>query len=316
MTPPADAAPATPFTALVGCRVPIQLAAMGGVSTPALAGAVAAAGGLGMLSGTALAPGELAGQVADAAAAAGAGATGRIGVGFLMPFLDRTVLEATAPLVSVVECFYGAPDAGLVGIVHDAGTLAAWQVGGVDEARAAVDVGCDVLVVQGVEAGGHVRGDRPLLDLLGEVRPLTDGPIVGAGGIGTGGQAAAVLDAGADAVRVGTRFLATAEADVHPDYAAALVAAGADDTVVTRAFSLAWPDAPHRVLRSCVDASDADPSTRLPLPPTRAFTGDVGAAALYAGRSVGAVTRLGTAAEVISELAGALGAAPRTRRRG
>ena len=87
-----------------------------------------------------------------------------------------------------------------------------------------------------------------------------------------------------------------------PTTPAALVSAEADDTVLTEAFSLGWPDAPHRVLRLCVDASELGPDVRSPLPPTRAFSGDVATSALYAGTSVADVTMVVPAARVIREL--------------
>ena len=292
--------PETSFTQLVGCRVPIQQAGMGGVSTPELAAAVARAGGLGMLGGAGLSAAQVAEQL-DAALGV-AGEDGRIGVNFLVPFLDPAAFESAAELAPVVECFYGAPDEELVERGHHGGALVAWQVGSLDEARAAVDAGCDVLVVQGHEAGGHVRGTTPLLRLLDEVRDRVALPLVAAGGIGNGERAAAAFAGGADAVRIGTRLLATPEADVHPAYAAALVTAGADDTVITEAFSLAWPNAPHRVLRSCIAASGDDPSIRSPLPPTRDFAGRWEAAALYAGTSVDDVRRIEPAARIVGEL--------------
>ncbi len=288
----------TAFTDLVGCRVPLQQAGMGGVTTPALAAAVARAGGLGMLAAAGLTPE----QAADHVAAAEAGSDGRLGVNFLMPFLDVATLEAVASVVAVIECFYGDPDAGVVERVHQGGALSAWQVGSVDEASAAVDAGCDLVVVQGHEAGGHVRGDRPLLALLPEVRAKVDVPLVAAGGIGNGEAMAVALGAGADAVRVGTRFVAADEADTHPAYLEALVAARGEDTIRTTAFGMGWPDAPHRVLRSSVDASDALPASRSPLPPTRDFAEDVAAAALYAGTSVSDVTGNASAAEIVEEL--------------
>lgn len=294
------------FTELVGCRVAIQLAAMGAVSTPALAGAVAGAGGLGMLSGTALPPDELDRQLSSAVAAA-AGGGGVVGVGFLMPFLDVTPFEAAAGAAPLVECFYGDPDGDLARRAHDAGALLSWQVGSLDEALRAVDAGCDLVVLQGTEAGGHVRGASGLVDLVSTARPRLEVPVVAAGGIGTPARAAELLAAGADAVRVGTRFLAATEADVHPGYLAALVAADGDDTTITEAFSGGWPNAPHRVLTSCVTASDADPVTRSVICPTRGFTGDITSAALYAGRSVGAVTGETTAAAIVEEFAAALG---------
>jgi NAD(P)H-dependent flavin oxidoreductase YrpB (nitropropane dioxygenase family) len=113
---------------------------------------------------------------------------------------------------------------------------------------------------------------------------------------------AAALSAGADAVRIGTRLVATTEADVHADYAAALIAASAADTAITEAFSRGWPSAPHRVLRHCLHTPEA-PRARSPLPPTRDFMGDVGTAALYAGDSVTDVTAVLPAAWVVRELA-------------
>lgn len=297
----------TRFTDLVGCELPLQLAAMGGVSTVALAAAVASGGGLGMLAAVGIGAGDLSGRIREAGDLSRP--SGRVGVGFLIPFLDPDAFEVAASRAPLVECFYGDPDAALVERAHDAGALMAWQAGSVGEAVAAADAGCDLVVVQGVEAGGHVRGDRPLLPLLGEVRDRVDIPLVAAGGIGTGRQARAALDAGADAVRIGTRFLATAEADVHPAYLDALVAASADDTEVTEAFSAAWPHAPHRVVRSCIAASDDPPEIRLPLPPTRDFTGDVASAALYAGTSVAAVDGPTTVAAVMAEFVAELTAA-------
>lgn len=291
----------TRFTDLVGCRLPIQQAGMGAVSTPALAAAVARAGGLGMLGAAGLTSDQLRQQLGAVARATGP--SDRVGVNFLVPFLDTDALTTAAQRAPVVECFYGDPDPDVVALGHRHGALVAWQVGSPDEAAAADAAGCDFLVVQGREAGGHVRGTTPLPALLAAVRALVGRPLVAAGGIGSGRAAAAAMAAGADAVRVGTRLVATPEADVHPGYARALVDATADDTVVTETFALGWPAAPHRVLRSCVDASDAEPSSRSPVPPTRDFSGDVASAALYAGTSVGDVRSIEPAGEVIAELA-------------
>lgn len=299
--------PDTRFTATVGCRLPIQQAGMGAVSTPSLAAAVARAGGLGMIGAAGLDRDQLAGQLTAAAAAAGP--VPRVGTNFLLPFLDIAALEVAAAHSVLVECFYGDPDRGIVERIHDGAALAGWQVGSRDEALAAEAAGCDVIVVQGFEAGGHVRGTTPLDALLDAVRPGTDLPIVAAGGIGSGTSAAAAFRAGADAVRVGTCLLATPEADVHPDYARALLRGTAADTIVTETFSLGWPNAPHRVLRACIDASDAAPSARSPLPPTRGFTGSVDQAALYAGTSVDEVHEIQPAEAVVRRLAAETAAA-------
>jgi NAD(P)H-dependent flavin oxidoreductase YrpB (nitropropane dioxygenase family) len=129
-------------------------------------------------------------------------------------------------------------------MVHAGGALACWQVGSREEAIAAAEAGCDFVIAQGVEAGGHVRGTTPAMTLLGEVIAAVDVPVLAAGGIGTGRAMATALAAGADGVRVGTRFVAAAEAAVHPAYVAARIGAEAQDTAYTEAFSVGWPDAP------------------------------------------------------------------------
>ena len=303
----------TAFTRLVGCRLPIQQAGMGGSATPDLVVAVAESGALGMLAMTAT--DELAG-VLDAIRER---TTEPFGVNFLVPFLDPGAVAIAADGARVVEFFYGAPDRTLVERVHGGGALCSWQVGSVDEARAAADAGCDVVVAQGTEAGGHVRGTTGLLPLLAQVLDVVDVPVLAAGGIGSARAVKQVIDAGAAGARVGTRFLAASEADVHPDYVDALLGAQADDTVLTDAFSVGWPDAPHRVLGDCITAATratADhvgevrlgegvvfPVPRLsPLPPTRATSGDIRAMALYAGTSVGHVRARTSAAAIVREL--------------
>lgn len=305
----------TAFTELVGCRVPIQQAGMGGVATPELAAAVADAGALGMVN-MVMVPAD---DVAVALDALIAGTTGTVGMNFLMPFLEPASVEVAASRMRVVEFFYGDPDPTLVGRVHEGGALAAWQIGSLTEARSAMDAGCDFIVAQGTEAGGHVRGQLNLLPLLDVVLDGVDVPVVAAGGIGTARTMAAALAAGASAVRVGTRFVATHESNAHPGYVDALIRAGAGDTVLTSAFSVMWPDALHRVLRSCVEAAQTVTddivgempmgALRVPVPkfsvspPSRGTTGTIEAMALYAGESVGSVTAVVSAGEVVREMA-------------
>lgn len=164
-----------------------------------------------------------------------------------------------------------------------------------------------------------MRGQVSLLPLLESVLEAVDVPVVAAGGIATARGVAAVLAAGAAGARLGTRFVATHEANAHPVYVEASLRASAADTVLTKAYSGMWPDAPHRVLRSCVKAAEAAPdgviaqmsfgTTQIPVPrfavpsPTRDTTGIIEAMALYAGESAGAVTQVMPAAEVVRELA-------------
>jgi NAD(P)H-dependent flavin oxidoreductase YrpB (nitropropane dioxygenase family) len=287
----------TRVTELFSCRHPLQQAGMGGVATADLALAVAGAGGIGMLAGNA--PLAVLTPLLDQVPAGAA-----VGVNLLVPFLDPAALAEIATRTRYVELFWGEPDAALVRTIHDGGALAGWQVGSLGEAIRAAHAGCDVVVVQGVAAGGHVRGTTELLPLLAEVRPEVDLPLIAGGGIGTGAAMAEALAAGADAVRVGTRFLAANESTAHPAYVDALIAAGADDTVLTTAFGDGWPDAPHRVLRSAVEAGEArgDAQRWSPLWPTTTTDGPVDSMALYAGRSVAAVRTRQPAAQIVTDL--------------
>src|SRR5262245_34635570 len=253
---------ATRFTQLVGCSVPNQQSGVGRVSPPALAAAVSEAGGLGTVAARqagVVDPPTLAELMAEVRART----AHPFGINFLpsrhpRPLLSACV-EAAAKAARVVEFFYSDPDPELVKIVHAGGALACWAIGSREEALAAVEAGCDFIIAQGVEAGGHVRGTIGLLALLGEVLDAVPVPVLAAGGIGTGRAMAAALAAGADGVRVGTRFVAAEEAGAHPTYLEALLGARAQDTVYTDAFSVGWPDAPVRVLRSSLAAAEAFP---------------------------------------------------------
>src|SRR5438094_2803815 len=201
----------TKFTELVGCTVPIQQAGIGKLASPALAAAVADAGGLGMVSGIGAAPPEYVAKILDGLRRSTSGA---FGANFLIDGVRETgkldadflkVLEVAASRAPVVEFFYEQPDAELVEMAHAGGALVSWQLGSAAEAAAAERAGCDLIVAQGTEAGGHVRGKIGLLALLGEVLPSAKVPVVAAGGIGTGRAMAAALAAGASAGRVGRR---------------------------------------------------------------------------------------------------------------
>lgn len=273
---------------------------MGGLATPQLAIAVARAGGIGMVS-AAGGSRRLTAQLDEVDAE---GPAGPVGVNFLVPFLDRAALDEAAARVRFVELFWGAPDRELVAAAGAGGALTGWQVGLADEARAAEDAGCDVVIVQGVEAGGHVRGTVGLLPLLDEVRSAVDLPLIAAGGIGTGRGIAAALSAGADGVRLGTRFVAATETMAHPAYVDALIAAREDDTVLTTAFGTGWPDAPHRVLRACIEAGQRLGPAQAWTPdwPTAGYVGEAEARALYAGQSVGAVRGRQSAGDIVVDL--------------
>ena len=305
---------ATSFTRLVGLSAPIQLAAMPGISTPDLVAAVADAGGLGMLGAPLMSAGLLEGVLEQLSVRT----KGVFGVNFLIPFLDPECVSVAARHARVVEFFYGEPDTSLVGRARAFGALVSWQVGSLAEAVAAERAGCDFIVVQGTEAGGHVRGETSLLPLLSLVLDVARVPVVAAGGIATARSLAGVLACGSGGARIGTRFVAATESGAHPSYVKALLASSAADTCLTEAFSVMWPNAPHRVLRSAIAAAEVltedvigeahyaeqvFPVHRFSaFAPTSATTGHIDAMALYAGESVTNVTSVEPAAAIVAEL--------------
>ncbi|MCZ6527592.1 MAG: nitronate monooxygenase, partial [Candidatus Dadabacteria bacterium] len=120
----------TPFTEITGCKVPIQLAGMPGITTNELAAAVSSSGGLGMISGTHMPPNFLRDTIDSLKKLT----SQPFGVNFLMPFLDRDSVKIAASKTRIVEFFYGDPDSSLVDIVHNEGALACWQIGSTKEA--------------------------------------------------------------------------------------------------------------------------------------------------------------------------------------
>src|SRR5439155_1716575 len=174
----------TKFTELLGCTVPLQQAGMGKIASPALAAAVADAGGLGMVSGIGAAPPEYVAKILDGLRRSTSGA---FGANFIVDGVRESgkldadflkILEVAASRAPVVEFFYETPDPELVEIAHAGGALVSWQLGSAAEATAAERAGCDLIVAQGTEAGGHVRGKIGLLALLGEVLSSVQVPFV------------------------------------------------------------------------------------------------------------------------------------------
>jgi NAD(P)H-dependent flavin oxidoreductase YrpB (nitropropane dioxygenase family) len=308
------------LTDLLRCELPIQLAPMGSVSaTPALPLAVAAAGGHGMYPALGLPPAAL-GPVLDALAEG----TAAFGVNFIVPLMDPGSLELAAARAPYVDLFLADPDPALVARVRDAGAVCGWQVESAEEARAAEAAGCDVVIAKAWESGGRKRIEGPaLLPLLDGVLDAVTVPVVAAGGIATRRGVAAALAAGADGVRLGTRFIAAAEADAHPAWVEAVVAAAAEEAVVSTAFNVGLPEpGPHRVLRRSIAAAEAlageqagvlrlagaeVPVARFGAQaPTRESTGTIEAMPFYAGQSAGAVREVRPAADIVRELAAGL----------
>jgi nitronate monooxygenase len=305
----------TRYTELTGCRVPVQQAPMGSVSTAALAVAVAEAGGVGSIGMLGMSPA----QVDKLLGGIAARTSGVLAANFLTSDIDPEAVAVAAARVRIIDFFWTDPDPALVEVAHRGGALACWQVGSLAEARAATAAGCDVVVVQGTEAGGHVRGHSPLLPLLESVRGLGyDLPVLAAGGIGDARAFAAALAAGADGVRAGTRFVAAAESGAHPLYKQAVTNAAAGATEITGAFSvcpLCATSPRARVLTSCVGAlrevagdtvgETTQGGQRVPVPrghgtpPGAAATGHIDAMPMYAGESAAAITSVDPAAAIL-----------------
>ncbi len=309
----------TRFTELVGCTVPLQQAPMGLLTPPGLALEVARAGGVGSVSAPLGAePRALADQL-DSWVDPSAGA---LAVNFVTEQVDPAAVAVAGTRVRMVEFFWNTPHAKLVDAAHEGGALVNWQVGSLPDAVLAAEAGVDVVTVQGREAGGHVRGDTPLLPLLTSVLRAVDVPVLAAGGIAEPRAMAAVLAAGAAGVRIGTRFIAASESGAHPEYVLELLAAGPESTEITDGFAqcpmcATLPRA--RVLRSAIAAVDAldqetvgtmpspDGEQPLPpragLPPHKDVSGQIHAMALYAGSGVEHITAVRPAADIVRELA-------------
>jgi len=217
----------------LGIHVPVVQAGMGGgVAGHALAAAVSEAGGLGTIG--ILDPPALRRELARAREL-----TGRpVAVNLLLPFARAAHWEV-AREADVVITFWGRP-------VRGSARVWLHQCGSVAEAQAAREAGADGVIVQGVEAGGHVRGSVAGLELLEQVRSRLRGVLtLLAGGVAAVEDVRRALDAGADGVVAGTRFLLTPESNAHVEYKRRLLAA--DRTVLTELFGFGWP-APHRVV--------------------------------------------------------------------
>lgn len=221
---------------------PVLQAGMGsGLSGAELAVAVSGAGGLGTVGFSP--PRHFEHEIGRTKSVLGGKA---YAANLLMPFVHRDHVRACVMhKVPVVTLFFGF-NADVMRALKDAGTCVIYQVGSEKEAERVVAAGADGLIVQGHEAGGHVRGTERLETLLPRIRARFSGiPVIAAGGIWDRHSAAHARAMGADGVSCGTRFLLTDESRAHPVYKSRLLAA--DHTVVTTLFGMGWP-APHRVV--------------------------------------------------------------------
>ena len=304
----------------LGCDFPLMQAPIGRGAAARLATEVSRAGGLGTLGASWTEPPVLREQIRTIARVTDRPFCVNLVLDFAQDERLEVVVEERVPWVSF--SFGLRPE--LVRLARAGGSRVLAQVASADGARAAAEAGADALIVQGVEAGGHVESVVGLLPLLAEVRRAVSLPLLAAGGIADPASALAALAAGASAVVMGTRFVASDECDAHPRYKARLLAAEGRDTVLTDLFDIGWP-MPHRVLRNSTYerwlAAGRPPPGQRPgeseavaegIPryalnmPLSGVDGDVEAMAMYAGQGVGTIDTVEPAAAIVERFAGAL----------
>jgi len=225
---------------------PIIQAPIGSAASIELAAAVSNEGGLSTLAMTWTSPEDAETQIHSLR-----GLTkGAFAANFVLSFEPKAldaVLTAKVPAVT----FSWGINRKLIKKCHVAGIEVGVQVGSVAGALHAVECGADFLICQGVEAGGHVQSTLELLPLLGRIaEKVRHTPLTAAGGITNKADVRSVLDHGADAAVLGTRFLATKESRAHPLYKNAIVESAEEDTSFTWCFDGGWPYSGHRVLRN------------------------------------------------------------------
>jgi nitronate monooxygenase len=223
-------------------EVPIGQAGMGGgLAGAALAAAVATAGGLGTLG--LVTPRQLRAAIGETRERAPGRA---VAVNLLMHFVNRHhVAVCVESRVDAVVLAFGEKRR-LVEHLRGAGIFVFVMVGTETQARDAIAWGADGLIAQGREAGGHLVGTMPALDFLPRALAAAGNrPVFVAGGIATGADTRAALDAGAAGAIAGTRFLLTHEANASREYQRRILSA--DRTIETNLFGLSWP-LRHRVV--------------------------------------------------------------------
>lgn len=314
----------TAFCELLGIDVPVVLAPMGGAVGPALAAAVSNAGGLGILPLWRAEVEDLRSAVRRLRSLTAKPFAVNLNMEFPQEERLDACLEEGVPVIS----FFWRDPSPLVARAKAAGVIVLHTVANAADARRAVDCGVDAVVAQGWEAGGHVRGTVATLPLVPAViDAVGDVPVVAAGGIADGHGLAAVLALGASAAWIGTRFLASMEAEVHPEYQRRLLAASENDTAhLENLFDVGWRTAPHRALRNSTvaawESAGRPPSGERPgegevlatsksrgeimryqsYTPGPDATGDIEAMSMWAGQGVSMARKIQPAGEIVREI--------------
>jgi len=224
----------TPICDLLGIEHPILLAGMGGVSYSAVTAAVSEAGGLGCLGAAGMDLEEMRREIRTVKA--------RTHKPFGVDLLTASPRDQTRFVEAI--CTDGAKvfvaglgvPAKVVDLCHRNGVLVINMCGKVSHAIRAVEAGCDIVVAQGTEAGGHT-GQIATLPLVPLIVDAVEVPVLAAGGIFDGRGLVAALALGAQGIWMGTRFIASTEARAHPRYKEKIVEIDETGTVITRCYS-------------------------------------------------------------------------------
>jgi nitronate monooxygenase len=322
----------TKLTEDYGLEYPFVGAGMGFIALPGLVAAVSNAGGLGLL-GVGPAPPPVMQQMIQKIKGLTRQPFGvdliHENTAFGPATTDDHIDVCIAEGVKLAVFFWNLPPKVWVQRLHESGARVWYQGSSITKAKEAVDMGMAAIIAQGSEAGGHNKSELGLFALLPAIKDaLPSIPVIAAGGIADGRGVAAALALGADGVCVGTRLLASAEANIHPEYQARVVAAAGDDVVRTCIFGPEWPDQPMLVLRNRVvsEWTGRDEKTPpqpvpaaaigqtdlfghpYPMPkfsaalPTPETTGDFEEMCLAAGRGVGLVRKIKPAGEIVREM--------------
>jgi enoyl-[acyl-carrier protein] reductase II len=216
------------LTQLLHIEYPIIQAGMIWASGWKLASAVSRAGGLGILGAGSMYPDVLREQIRKCQAA-----TDRpfgVNLPLLYPDIEKHIEIIIENRVPVVITSAGSPKT-WTSILKEKGIRVIHVVSSSAFAQKAVAAGCDAVVAEGYEAGGHNgREETTTMVLIPQVVQAVSIPVIAAGGIATGQQMLAALALGASGVQIGTRFLASDESSAHPDFKKKVIEAKEGDT--------------------------------------------------------------------------------------
>ena len=299
---------------LLGIAHPIVLGGMGGATSAPLVAAVSHCGALGTL-GTS---GINAAQIKSEAEAIRRATAKPFGINHLLFEIDEERFTATLGERPAVAAFgWARADQDLRAYferAHNAGCKVMHMAGEVPEAVRAAEAGADIIVAQGTEAGGHVvwMASMPLVPMV--VKAVAPLPVLAAGGIADGTGLAAALALGADGVLVGTRFMATDESPLHPNFKQAILRSDGHDTLLTEIPDIAsgrvWPGAMSRALRNRFIERWAGREWELRRDHRQAWkavlearrAGDADNAPLLIGQDAGLIDSLKPAAEIVKTM--------------